>query len=148
MQQHIQAQDRLQTMHGNPQSHNRVCVLSCVAVLAGRQAFLKFLGCQAVGEGGTPRPKTMRVLSRVLLCLQGGKILGCQAVREGEGVDKAMDVMATLIQKQGSMYDLEEAELCYAPQYGSAKSVANIAGMVAANVLRGDHPVVHRAEVD
>jgi hypothetical protein len=60
--------------------------------------------------------------------VQDGKILGCQAVGEGEGVDKVVDVMATLVQKQGSVYDLEEAELCYAPQYGSAKSVANIAG--------------------
>eukprot|EP00878_Enallax_costatus_P046985 GHUV01057331.1.p1 GENE.GHUV01057331.1~~GHUV01057331.1.p1 ORF type:complete len:170 (+),score=48.85 GHUV01057331.1:1070-1579(+) len=30
-----------------------------------------------------------------------------------------------------------------APQYGSAKDVVNLAGMVAANVLRGDHPVEH-----
>jgi hypothetical protein len=37
---------------------------------------------------------------------------------------------------------------CEAPQYGSAKSVANIAGMVAANVLRGDHPLVHWDTVD
>jgi hypothetical protein len=35
-----------------------------------------------------------------------------------------------------------------APQYGSAKSVANVAGMVAGNVLRGDHPVVHWDTVD
>jgi len=37
---------------------------------------------------------------------------------------------------------------CAAPQYGSAKSVANIAGMVAANVLRGDHPMVHWDTID
>lgn len=60
----------------------------------------------------------MCVLPHVLLCRQGSKILGCQAVGEGEGVDKVVDVMATLIQKQGSVYDLEEAELCYAPQVG------------------------------
>lgn len=35
-----------------------------------------------------------------------------------------------------------------APQYGSAKSVANVAGMVAGNVLHGDHPVVHWDAVD
>ena len=34
--------------------------------------------------------------------------------------------------------DLEEAELCYAPQYGSAKDVVNVAGFVAANAARGD----------
>ena len=35
-----------------------------------------------------------------------------------------------------------------APQYGSAKDVINLAGMVAANVLRGDHPVRHWGDVD
>lgn len=46
-----------------------------------------------------------------------------------------------LLQMGGTVFDLEEAELCYAPQYGSAKDVINFAGMVAANVLRGDMPV-------
>ena len=41
------------------------------------------------------------------------------------------------------MHDLEEAELTYAPQFGSAKSPVNFAGMVAADVLRGDMPVAH-----
>ena len=41
------------------------------------------------------------------------------------------------------MYDLEQAELCYAPQFGAAKDPVNLAGMIAANVLRGDHPVAH-----
>ncbi len=40
-----------------------------------------------------------------------------------------------------SVYDLEEAELCYAPQFGAAKDPVNIAGMIAANALRGDAPV-------
>src|SRR5580765_7377203 len=44
------------------------------------------------------------------------------------------------MQKQGTVYDLEEAELCYAPQFGSAKDAVNMAGMVAANVMRGDLP--------
>lgn len=44
---------------------------------------------------------------------QDGKVLGCQAVGEGDGVDKVVDVMATLIQLGGTVYDLEEAELCY-----------------------------------
>jgi rhodanese-related sulfurtransferase len=42
-----------------------------------------------------------------------------------------------------TIYDLEEAELCYAPQFGSAKDPVNFAGMVAANILRGDMPVSH-----
>ena len=39
--------------------------------------------------------------------------MGCQAVGEGEGVDKVVDVVALLVQKEGTVYDLEEAELCY-----------------------------------
>jgi rhodanese-related sulfurtransferase len=96
--------------------------------------------------GYYPGAKTIDL--KLMFDPEGGRILGCQAVGEGEGVDKVVDVMATLIQKEGTVYDLEEAELCYAPQYGSAKSVANIAGMVAANVLRGDHPLVHWDTVD
>ena len=47
------------------------------------------------------------------------------------------------IQLGGTIYDLEECELCYAPQFGMAKSPANFAGMVGANVLRDDMPIVH-----
>ena len=46
-----------------------------------------------------------------------------------------------------TIYDLEEAELCYAPQFGSAKDAVNFAGMVAADVLRGDMPLAHWADV-
>jgi hypothetical protein len=54
-----------------------------------------------------------------------------------DGVEKRIDVIAMALQKGGTVYDLEEAELCYAPQYGSAKDPVNIAGMIAANLLRG-----------
>ena len=64
-----------------------------------------------------------------------------QAVGQVEGVEKRVDVVSMAMQMGGSVYDLEEAELCYAPQYGSAKDAVNFAGMVACNVLRGDMPV-------
>ena len=41
------------------------------------------------------------------------------------------------------IHDLAEAELCYAPPFGSAKDPVNFAGMVAGNLLRGDMPIVH-----
>jgi hypothetical protein len=44
--------------------------------------------------------------------LQDGKVLGCQAVGE-EGVEKRVDVVAAFMQKGGTVFDLEEAELCY-----------------------------------
>jgi len=68
------------------------------------------------------------------------RILGAQAVGE-EGVDKRLDVIATMIQMGGTVHDLAEAELCYAPQYGAAKDPVNVAGMMAGNALRGDMPL-------
>ena len=58
-------------------------------------------------------------------------------------MDKRIDAMAMAIQMGATVHDLEEAELCYAPQFGTAKSPVNFAGMVAADVLSGDMPVAH-----
>ena len=68
-----------------------------------------------------------------------GKILGAQAVG-GAGVDKRIDVLAVAIQAGMTVFDLEEMELAYSPQYGSAKDPINMAGFVAAGLLRGEHP--------
>ena len=87
-------------------------------------------------------PGAKTIAMKLLFARENGRILGAQAYGE-DGVDRRIDVIATLIQKGGTVYDLEEAELCYAPQYGSAKDAANFAGMVAANVLRNDMPVSH-----
>ncbi len=65
-----------------------------------------------------------------------GQILGAQAVGE-EGAVKRIDVISMAIQLGGTVEDLEEAELCYAPQFGSAKDPVNLAGMLAANSRRG-----------
>ncbi|MCK7538446.1 MAG: hypothetical protein MZV63_49580 [Marinilabiliales bacterium] len=56
---------------------------------------------------------------------------------------KRIDSFAMAIQMGCTVYDLEESELCYAPPYGSAKDPVNFAGMIAANILRGDMPVAH-----
>ncbi len=75
-----------------------------------------------------------------------GRILGAQ-VTGVTGVDKRIDVFATAIQSGMTVYDLEELELAYAPQYGAAKDPANMAGFVAANSLRGDVKVFHANEL-
>lgn len=67
----------------------------------------------------------------------GGRLLGAQAVG-AQGVERRIDVIAMALQMGATVFDLEEAELCYAPQYGAAKDPVNVAGMIAANVLRGD----------
>ncbi|HET7237489.1 MAG TPA: FAD-dependent oxidoreductase, partial [Terrimicrobiaceae bacterium] len=76
-----------------------------------------------------------------------GRILGAQAVGE-EDVDKRIDVIATAIQLGGTVFDLEEVELCYAPQFGAAKDPVNYAGMIASNHLRGDLPLADWMQLD
>lgn len=65
-----------------------------------------------------------------------GKILGSQVVGK-EGVDKKIDILATTIRLGGTIYDLEELELAYAPPFSSAKDAVNMLGFVAENVLNG-----------
>jgi NADPH-dependent 2,4-dienoyl-CoA reductase/sulfur reductase-like enzyme/rhodanese-related sulfurtransferase len=84
------------------------------------------------------RPIAMKVIFRK----SDGRLLGAQALGE-DGVDKRISALAMAIQMSATIYDLEEAELCYAPQFGSAKDPVNFAGMVAADVLRGDMPLSH-----
>lgn len=76
-----------------------------------------------------------------------GRVLGAQAVGEAD-VDKRIDVIATTIQHGGTVFDLEEAELCYAPQFGAAKDPVNYAGMIGSNHLRGDLPLADWARID
>ena len=87
-------------------------------------------------------PGAKPITMKLIFSTENGRILGIQAVGK-EGVEKRIDVIATAIQHNGTVFDLEEAELCYAPQYGSAKDPVNIAGMIASNLLRGHTSVVH-----
>ncbi|MCX7868367.1 MAG: FAD-dependent oxidoreductase, partial [Terrimicrobiaceae bacterium] len=87
-------------------------------------------------------PGASRMTIKLLFRRSDGRILGAQAVGF-DGVDKRMDVLAMAIQMGATVYDLEEAELCYAPQFGGAKDPVNFAGMIGADVLRGDMPIAH-----
>jgi NADPH-dependent 2,4-dienoyl-CoA reductase/sulfur reductase-like enzyme/rhodanese-related sulfurtransferase len=78
---------------------------------------------------------------KLLFDPETGKVLGAQAVG-GVGVDKRIDVLAVAIQAGMTVFDLEEMELAYSPQFGSAKDPINMAGFVAGGLLRGDHPQV------
>jgi NADPH-dependent 2,4-dienoyl-CoA reductase/sulfur reductase-like enzyme/rhodanese-related sulfurtransferase len=86
-------------------------------------------------------PGAQQMSLKLLFDPVSGKILGAQAVG-GPGVDKRIDVLAVAIQAGMTVFDLEEMELAYAPQYGSAKDPINMAGFVAGGMLRGEHPQV------
>ena len=87
-------------------------------------------------------PGAEKIHLKLIFRTSDGLILGAQAVGV-EGVDKRIDVIAMAIQKGATVYDLEEAELCYAPQFGTAKDPIDFAGMIAVNHLRGDDPLIH-----
>ena len=86
-------------------------------------------------------PGAQGMVIKLLFAPGTGKVLGAQAVG-GEGVDKRIDVLSVAIQAKLTVFDLEEMELAYAPQFGSAKDPVNMAGFVASGLLRGDHPQI------
>ncbi len=90
-------------------------------------------------------PGAMPIAIKVIFRKSDGKLLGAQALGK-DGVDKRISVLAAMLQMGASIYDLEQAELCYAPQFGSAKDPVNFAGMVAGDVLQGDMPLSHWEE--
>ena len=89
-------------------------------------------------------PGAKPIAMKFIFRKSNGKVLGAQAIsQDGPAVDKRISVLAMAIQMGATIYDLEEAELCYAPQFGSAKDPVNFAGMIAADVLNGDMPLTH-----
>ncbi len=91
-------------------------------------------------------PGASPIHMKLLFATDDGRILGAQALGQ-DGVEKRIDVIAMAIQNGASIFDLEEAELCYAPQFGAAKDPVNMAGMIASNVLRGDAPLAEWTEL-
>ncbi len=65
-----------------------------------------------------------------------GKILGAQAIGKGNA-SKRIDVIAAMIMMGGTLEDLKELELCYAPAFSTAKDPVNHAALVALNILNG-----------
>ncbi|MGI6450227.1 MAG: CoA-disulfide reductase [Desulfitobacteriia bacterium] len=78
---------------------------------------------------------------------EDGTIFGAQAIGKA-GVEKRIDVIATAIKGNLTVYDLQDLELAYAPPYSSGKDPVNMLGYVAANVLEGMLETVQYAEID
>lgn len=87
-----------------------------------------------------PGAETMSI--KLLFAPNTGTVLGAQIVGK-DGVDKRIDVISSAIHAGMSVFDLEELELAYAPPYSSAKDPVNMAGFVAANMLKGDHMTIN-----
>ncbi len=92
-------------------------------------------------------PEVTPISIKLLFDPHSGQILGAQAVGFS-GVEKRIDVLATAIRANMTVFDLEELELAYAPPFSSAKDPVNMAGYVASNIVKGDHDVAHWHEID
>jgi NADPH-dependent 2,4-dienoyl-CoA reductase/sulfur reductase-like enzyme/rhodanese-related sulfurtransferase/TusA-related sulfurtransferase len=92
-------------------------------------------------------PGATPITLKLLFEVPSGKVLGAQAVG-GSGTEKRIDVISTVIKFGGSVFDLEELELTYAPPFSSAKDPVNMAGFVASNFLRGDMPIWQWHDID
>lgn len=84
------------------------------------------------------KPLTLKILWEP----QSGRLLGAQATGQ-EGVDKRLDVLATAITAGMTVEDLCHLELAYAPPFGAAKDIVNLAGFAATNLRDG---LVEKAE--
>ena len=82
-------------------------------------------------------PGASQISLKVLYAPEDGKLYGAQAVGQ-EGCDKTIDVIATAIASDMSVYDLADVELCYAPPFNTAKSAVNYAGYIAENLRDGE----------
>lgn len=92
-------------------------------------------------------PDAFPMIIKLLFAANTGRVLGAQIVGV-QGVDKRIDVIASAIQFERTIYDLAELELAYSPPFSSAKDPVNIIGMTAVNMMEHDYQVIHWNELD
>ena len=86
-------------------------------------------------------PGAKPMMLKLIYAPDSGKVLGAQAVGAA-GIDKRIDIIATMIQMGGTVRDLTALDLSYAPPYGSAKDAVHMAAFTACNDLDGLTPTV------
>lgn len=101
--------------------------------LAGRKYAVLHL---TANDHASYYPNATYIYLKVIYDPETELILGAQAVGK-KGVDKRIDIIATAIKAKLPVTFLQELELTYAPPFGSAKDIVNMAGYVASNQLLG-----------
>ncbi|MGQ8336816.1 CoA-disulfide reductase [Sunxiuqinia sp. A32] len=81
-------------------------------------------------------PGALPYTLKILFHPENGKLYGAQMIGY-KGIDKRIDLIATVLMNNGTIYDLQDIEHAYAPPYSSAKDPVNQAGYVAENILTG-----------
>ncbi len=91
-------------------------------------------------------PGAMPYTLKILFHPKTGKLYGAQMIGY-DGIDKRIDLVATVLLKNGTIYDLQEIEHAYAPPYSSAKDPVNQAGFAAENIISGRVKIINWDEL-
>lgn len=83
---------------------------------------------------------------KMLFEVPTGRILGAQAIGKGN-VTKRIDIIATVIKFNGTLEDLKDLELSYAPPFSTAKDVVNYGGYVGSNILYNQYKQINYDKV-
>lgn len=78
---------------------------------------------------------------------KNGKLLGVQMLGEN-GVDKRIDVFATLLTFGATVDQLFHLDLAYAPPFSTTKDPVNYTGMILDNAINGKNKIVTPKELD
>jgi len=92
-------------------------------------------------------PGSFPIAFKMLFDPKSGKIFGAQGVGL-DGVEKRIDVLATAIKGNLTIFDLQDIEPCYAPPYNSAKDPVNMLGYYASNIIEGLSEIIQWHEID
>ncbi len=144
-----QARQAADHIYGRPVRNTGYIGSSCVKVFDYNAASTGLTAAQCEQEGISynyvyvlPMDKVSlmpesRILHYKLIYeVPTGRVLGVQAISKGDAA-KRIDIVATLIKFGGTVDDLRDLELCYAPPFSTPKDAGNVAGLVAENLLHG-----------
>lgn len=92
-------------------------------------------------------PGSFPIAFKMLFDPKSGKIFGAQGVGL-DGVEKRIDVLATAIKGNLTVFDLQDVEICYAPPYNSAKDPVNMLGYYASNIIEGLTETIQWYQID
>ncbi len=92
-------------------------------------------------------PGARQMSIQIAFSPEDGRLLSAQ-IAGYDGVDKRIDVFASAIKRNSTIYELTEFEHAYAPPYSSAKDPVNMAGFVAENILHDRLKVFYWNEFD
>ncbi|HNQ21581.1 MAG TPA: FAD-dependent oxidoreductase [Phycisphaerae bacterium] len=119
------------------------------------------LGLQAARRAGPPcaqiiarrlhhvdyYPGAQPMTIKLVYAPDTGRLLGGQIVG-GAGVDRRIDVLATALHFGGTVDDVADLDLAYAPQFGAAKDPVVVAAQIAQNERSGLIQHVDPAELE